>query len=87
MLLGDVYCVHSSPTKYLKKAWKGPALEEYYKGAFRPNAIDKIFKPLRALGVFTDDRRDQREAMIEDYAARGKVLVKKGEGKRQQKKK
>eukprot|EP00729_Bicosta_minor_P009480 gene9480-14426_t len=76
-----------SPTKYLKRGWKGPAVEEYYKEALKPNAVDKIFKPLRALGVYQDEKRDTREEMIRSYAERGKVLVKKGEGKRQAKKK
>lgn len=53
----------------------------------KPNAVDKIFKPLRALGVYQDEKRDTREEMIRSYAERGKVLVKKGEGKRQAKKK
>ena len=38
-------------------------MEEYYKEATRPNAVDKIFKPLRALGVYEDEIRDNRYAL------------------------
>ena len=50
----------------------------------RPNSIDKIFKPLRAIGVFKDAARDYRESALESYAERGKALTQKGNGKRAQ---
>eukprot|EP00041_Stephanoeca_diplocostata_P007872 m.113256 g.113256 ORF g.113256 m.113256 type:complete len:99 (-) comp17070_c0_seq1:321-617(-) len=72
-----------SPTKYARKFIKGDTIVDYFNEA--PILYKKLFLPLRAMGIYTDESRDWREEQLRAYKARGKILTKKGEGKRQKK--
>lgn len=74
-----------SPTKYVKRMLKGQNMVDYTKHA--PHFDKRLHKPLRALGLFYDEERDWRERMIAENKLRGKFITKKGEGKRDGKKK
>mmetsp|Transcript_4000 Transcript_4000/g.10082 ORF Transcript_4000/g.10082 Transcript_4000/m.10082 type:complete len:104 (+) Transcript_4000:58-369(+) len=74
-----------SPTKYAKKGLQGPARLEWW--AESPDRNYALNRTLRALGLYQDESRDWREEQLQNFIDRGKILTKKGEGKRKGKKK
>eukprot|EP00039_Didymoeca_costata_P019519 m.337856 g.337856 ORF g.337856 m.337856 type:complete len:104 (+) comp18248_c0_seq1:98-409(+) len=76
-----------SPTKYLKKPLKGDAVYSYYEDINKANQLPETFRVLCTLNLFTDQRQEFTDSQKRLLKQRGKFPTKKGEGKRNTKKK